>query len=46
MSDVGKLEDEALKRKDRLRAMREKRSGGVGEPPEKKFAAEGEQLPK
>ena len=47
MAEVGKLNDAALKRKERLKAMRSRPSNKVPEPPEKRQNLdEDEKLPK
>jgi len=45
-SSVGKLEEEALKRKERLKSFRGKRQEVDIEPPEKKTADETSALPR
>jgi len=45
-SHVGKLEDEAVKRKERLKALRNKQQDTADEPAEKKSADESLVLPR
>ena len=45
MTEIGKLEDEAFKRKERLKSLKQKRCTDESESPEKRHAA-GETLPK
>ena len=45
-SNVGKLEEAALKRKDRLKALRSRRQDADNEPPEKKTADDTSVLPR
>jgi len=45
-SNVGSLEDEAVKRKERLKALRSKQQDKADEPVEKKTADESSVLPR
>lgn len=45
MTEIGKLEDEALKRKERLKSLKQKRCADGTESAEKRHAT-GESLPK